>query len=120
MIELQEGRTMRKALLTALMLTSSLATPLLPVNGGVAVAQQDPFQGTISAIVVEGNQRVEARTVQSYLLVEPGDPFDPDRIDLSLKTLFATGLFADVAFDVRGGTLGCACRREPCHQPCLV
>ena len=105
MIELQEGRTMRKALLTALMLTSSLATPLLPVSGGVAVAQQDPFQGVISAIVVEGNQRVEARTVQSYLLVEPGDPFDPDRIDLSLKTLFATGLFADVAFDVRGSTL---------------
>ena len=105
MIELQEGKTMRKALLTALMLTSSLATPLLPGFGSVAFAQQDPFQGVISAIVVEGNQRVEARTVQSYLLVEPGDPFDPDRIDLSLKTLFATGLFADVAFDVRGNTL---------------
>ena len=105
MIDRREGKTMRKALMTALMLTSSLATPALIGMGPVAAAQQDPYQGVISAIVVEGNQRVEARTVQSYLLVEPGDPFDPDRIDLSLKTLFATGLFADVAFDVRGNTL---------------
>ena len=70
-----------------------------------AVAQSNPLEGTVRAVVVEGNQRIEARTVQSYLLVEPGDPFDPVRLDLSLKALFATNLFADVAFDRRGDDL---------------
>lgn len=60
---------------------------------------------TIRTIRVEGNQRIEDRTVQSYLLVEPGDTFDPDRIDLSLKTLFATGLFADASFEKSGPDL---------------
>ncbi len=70
-----------------------------------AQAQQDPLAGTVRSIVVEGNQRIEPRTVQSYLLLEPGDPFNGERIDLSLKTLFATGLFADVAIDRRGSDL---------------
>jgi outer membrane protein insertion porin family len=70
-----------------------------------AAAQENPLSGTIRSVVVEGNQRIEARTVQSYLLVEPGDPFDPTRLDLSLKALFATNLFADVAFDRRGDDL---------------
>ncbi|MEL7113564.1 MAG: POTRA domain-containing protein [Pseudomonadota bacterium] len=60
---------------------------------------------TIRQIRIEGNQRIEDRTVQSYLLVAPGDTFDPARIDLSLKTLFATGLFADASFDKSGSDL---------------
>jgi outer membrane protein insertion porin family len=51
---------------------------------------------TIRRVLVQGNERVESSTVISYMLVQPGDKFDPERIDLSLKTLFATGLFADV------------------------
>ncbi|MBI1338715.1 outer membrane protein assembly factor BamA [bacterium] len=72
--------------------------------GGAAWAQQAPTD-LISRVVVENNQRIEARTVESYLLVRPGDPFDPERIDLSLKTLFATGLFADVLIERRGNDL---------------
>ncbi len=53
---------------------------------------QIPSGGTISEIRVEGTQRVEPETVRSYMLVQPGDPFDSDRIDRSLKSLFATGL----------------------------
>lgn len=52
--------------------------------------------GSISEVVVEGAQRVEPGTVRSYLLIKAGDPFDPIRINKSLKSLFATGLFADV------------------------
>ncbi len=59
----------------------------------------------IQRILVEGNQRIEPATIQSYLLVHPGDTFDPERIDLSLKTLFATGLFADVQIEQRGADL---------------
>jgi outer membrane protein insertion porin family len=43
-----------------------------------------PTSGTIQAIKVEGNQRIEEGTIRSYMLVQPGDPFDPDRIDRSL------------------------------------
>jgi outer membrane protein insertion porin family len=39
------------------------------------------------------------------MLVAPGDPFDPDRLDRSLKTLYATGLFQDVRIDRQGNTL---------------
>jgi outer membrane protein insertion porin family len=61
--------------------------------------------GTIAAIRVEGSQRIEAGTVQSYMLVQPGDPFDPERLDRSLKTLYATGLFSDVSLRRDGDTL---------------
>jgi len=92
---------MRKVLAAAMM----AMTCLIAVGAGaipVAAAQSGE---TIRTILVEGNQRIEDRTVQSYLLVEPGDPFDPDRIDLSLKTLFATGLFADASFEKSGPDL---------------
>jgi outer membrane protein insertion porin family len=61
--------------------------------------------GVIQAIRVEGNRRIEAGTVESYMLLQPGDPFDPDRMDRSLKTLFATGLFSDVKLRREGNTL---------------
>lgn len=96
---------MRKFLAATLLATSALG---LGVSGQLqtAEAQADGrYSGTIRSIVVEGNRRIEARTVQSYLLLEPGDAFDPDRIDLSLKTLFATNLFADVSIDRRDDDL---------------
>lgn len=62
-------------------------------------------QGTIGEIRVSGVQRIDPETVRSYLSVRTGDPFDPDRLDRSLKTLFATGLFADVSFQREGAAL---------------
>ena len=59
----------------------------------------------IREIVVEGSARVEPETIRSYLLVREGDVFDPLRVDRSLKSLFATGLFADVTISRDGGTL---------------
>ena len=61
--------------------------------------------GVIQSIKVEGNQRIETATVLSYMLVQPGDQFDPDRLDRSLKTLYATGLFQDVRLTREGDTL---------------
>ena len=61
--------------------------------------------GSIAAIKVEGNQRLEEGTIRSYMLVQPGDPFDPERLDRSLKTLYATGLFSDVNLRRDGDTL---------------
>jgi outer membrane protein insertion porin family len=59
----------------------------------------------IQSIQVEGNERIEEGTIRSYLLVQPGDRFDPDRIDRSLKTLYATGLFQDVRLGRVGDVL---------------
>jgi len=69
-------------------------TPVLPQAGDV-----------IRQITVEGAQRIEPGTVKSYLLIREGDAFDAQRLDRSLKSLFATGLFADVSARRQGYTL---------------
>jgi outer membrane protein insertion porin family len=86
------------ALLTAL---ASVASPGAAVAQAPAAAQS----GFVSAIVVEGNERIEQGTVLSYLPIQPGDTVDPARIDLALKTLFRTDLFADVKIDLVGSQL---------------
>jgi outer membrane protein insertion porin family len=70
-----------------------------PRAPSAARAVAPPPGGVVREIDVRGNQRIEADTVRSYMLLQPGDPFDAERLDRSLKTLFATGLFRDV--DVR-------------------
>ena len=62
-------------------------------------------RGTISEIVVEGAQRIEPGTIRSYLLIKEGEVADPVRINRSLKSLFATGLFADVTMRQDGTRL---------------
>ncbi len=83
-------------------LLSSAAWLGVPDTG---FAQSILSGGRIEAIRVEGTQRIEAATVRSYMRVNPGDPFDPVRLDDSLKNLFATGLFADVRLERDGNTL---------------
>jgi outer membrane protein insertion porin family len=70
-----------------------------------AKAAPGPNYGTIADIKIEGIERIEPETVRSYLLLQKGDPFDPERVDASLKALFATGLFADVKLDRQGNIL---------------
>lgn len=70
--------------------------------GGAARAQNAPV---IEEVRIEGAQRIEPATVQSYMLVRPGDPYDQQRIDRSLKNLFGTGLFADVTITRQGDVL---------------
>jgi len=67
------------------------------------LAQAGP--GRIPDIRVEGAQRVDAETVRSYLTVRVGDPYDPEELNESLKSLFATGYFSDVTFGRDGNTL---------------
>ena len=74
---------------------------VLGLWAGAAMAQSQ----AIETVVVEGNERIEADTVRSYLLIGPGDPFDPDTVNDSLKALFATGLFADVTIRREGDAL---------------
>lgn len=59
----------------------------------------------VGAIEVTGNQRIESDTVRSYMTLRPGAEFDDSKIDQSLKTLFSTGLFADVTIRREGNNL---------------
>jgi outer membrane protein insertion porin family len=79
---------------------------LSPATAQVLAPQPtEPTQDTIAQIRVEGNQRIEVTTIRSYMTVAPGDPFDPAQLDQSLKNLFATGLFDDVALRRDGDVL---------------
>ena len=95
-------RWLRTAALVLLAATACVAAVTVSAP---AQAQLPNSGGVIQGILVEGNQRIENQTVLSYLTVAPGMPFDPVEIDTSLKVLFATGLFADVAFERRGNLL---------------
>ena len=59
----------------------------------------------ISEIRVVGTQRIEPSTVMSYMALTPGQAFDPALMDQSLKSLFSTGLFADVTLRREGQAL---------------
>lgn len=73
-----------------------------PLIVPVAVHAQS---GIIRDIEVEGNNRIESATVNAYLTVAPGDSYDTQKINSSLKALFSTGLFADVSFSFNQGIL---------------
>lgn len=74
----------------------------MTVSVGSAAAQES---ASISEIVVQGNQRIEVETIRSYLSLAEGDRFDPTKVDRALKSLFATGLFADVSIRREGSVL---------------
>src|SRR5258708_3538129 len=62
-----------------------------------------PEQGrAIQHIVVEGTQRIEPETVLTYISIREGEAYSPQAADTALKTLYATGLFADVKIDFEG------------------
>lgn len=86
----------------------TLCLALVLVWAGVAATAQPADAQTsqyIEQIVVTGNQRIEPETIASYMTVDVGDAFDPRLIDDSLKSLFATGLFADVSIRREGDSL---------------
>lgn len=71
-------------------------------GGGATIAPGSP---TVTQIAVEGAQRIERETILSYIGLREGDQVDAQRIDAALKTLFDTGLFADVTMQLTGQTL---------------
>jgi outer membrane protein insertion porin family len=98
---------LRTALLLSAALALSVSVPTgagaLPKHKAVTPAAADT--SVISAIKVVGNQRIEEGTILSYLLLQPGDRFAADKMDRSLRTLYATGLFADVQIGRDGSAL---------------
>jgi len=91
------------AALSVVLVAATMSVSAHAQNTPAAAAPQAPT--VIRTVQVQGNQRVEANTVASYLLFARGDPYSPERIDMSIKTLYATGLFADVEIDPRDGNV---------------
>ncbi len=79
-------------------------TFVLGLASSLSMAQSEQG-GVVREIVIEGNQRIEVGTVLSYMLLKEGDTYDSRRVDRSLKSLFATGLFADVTIRRQGESL---------------
>lgn len=113
---------MRNSLQTTMMLPLACVFSLVSATLWVpAVHAAEPTFGTfqlaandvISSIVVEGNQRIEAETVRSYMAFKQGDVYDDEKVDQSLKTLFGTGLFADVTIRREGNRLIVAIAENP-------
>ena len=59
-----------------------------------------PSIASAESIIVEGNHRVDAETVRSYLTGA-----DKGNVNQAIKDLYATGLFSDVSVTRRGGSL---------------
>ncbi|MHB8284438.1 MAG: outer membrane protein assembly factor BamA [Caulobacteraceae bacterium] len=58
----------------------------------------------VRRIIIQGNERIETNTVQSYLPIAVGDTVDAARLDLAVKTLYRTDLFSDVRIDLNPTT----------------
>ena len=80
----------------------------LPANaaapGAAPVAAPAPT-GVVREITIQGEVRIEPSTILSYLPIQVGDTVGPEQIDLGIKSLFRTELFADVAIELDGGDL---------------
>lgn len=104
----------RSVLLASVCLLPAL---LAPSPNCVARAQQAPAAvpagGVIQAINVSGNHRIDTSTIIAYMVVQVGDQFDPQRINQSLKTLYATGLFKSVNITRDGNDLDVAVVENP-------
>ncbi|WP_033069790.1 outer membrane protein assembly factor BamA [Thalassospira australica] len=87
----------------AAVLVTALLGGTAPLIVPTAVYAQS--SGLIRDIEVEGNNRIESATVNAYLTVAPGDSYDVQKVNSSLKALFSTGLFADVSFSFNQGIL---------------
>ncbi len=67
----------------------------------------------VSEIQIVGVERIEPATVLTYMDVRVGDPMDQGTMDKALKSLFATGLFADVTLRQKGRVLEVAVVENP-------
>ena len=94
---------MRKnlGLIGLLLLVFTVVAPL----GAPGFVAPSAYSATVSQISLEGGQRVDRETILAYMQIQPGDQFDSEKIDASIKALFQTGLFSDVRIVKRGSAL---------------
>jgi outer membrane protein insertion porin family len=80
----------------------------LPASEASAPAAEESSEDApvIRKIDVQGTQRIEGGTVLSYLALSQGQEATKEKLNESLKNLFATGFFSDASLDMQpDGTL---------------
>src|SRR5215471_4949051 len=99
------AKMMRATSLCALAVLVSGAAHAQGVRSRENAAAVTPQGQAIAHIVVRGTQRIEPETVLTYISIREGDIYNEQTTDTALKTLYATGLFADVKINFDGSTL---------------
>lgn len=110
-------RMIRSPSRAALQLGACVSVAALVAAAGTALAQVTPMsreeasagtapaqaerQARVNRIFVRGNQRIDPSTVLSYLPIQPGDVVEPLTLDVAVRTLYRTDLFADVQMGVQ-------------------
>ncbi len=87
----------------------SLVAVLVVGLGSTAAAQN----ATVNRIVVEGNQRVDAATVESFSNITPGTTVTPAQLNQAFQNILASGLFETAELIPQGGTLVIRVREFP-------
>ena len=88
----------------------------LTLGAAASHAQTLPIESTdftVGDIQVEGLQRIAEGTVFNYLPVAIGDRMTHQKVEESLRALYATGFFRDVEMRREGNTLLIAVRERP-------
>jgi outer membrane protein insertion porin family len=73
----------------------------------------EPGEFTVGDIKVDGLQRIAEGTVYNYLPVSLGDRMTHQKVEESLRALYATGFFRDVELRRDGNTLVVSVRERP-------
>jgi outer membrane protein insertion porin family len=112
-------RLSARSSLMALFVAAGLGAPALAQTAPATPAPQPPASAeqpprvevvapeslVVNRIVVQGAQRIDQTTVLSYLPIRPGDTVDAAVLDVAVRTLSRTGLFANVQLGVQNGDL---------------
>lgn len=78
---------------------------VLFLSAAVLFCSNLALAASIERIEVRGAERIEPQTIISYLDLRVGDQLTQTNLDHALKSLFSTGLFADVTLAQRGNNL---------------
>lgn len=100
--------TLHKFIAVPFVLASLTAASTLPATAWAQEANSPEIPTdtqVIHNVVVEGNQRVEAQTVLSYLNIRTGESYSDSDINEAMKRLFGTGFFSDVSVQRDGSRL---------------
>lgn len=90
--------------------TAPQTTAPSPPEQNAAPAQS---LGVIRSILVTGNERLEPETVRSYIDLRVGAQYDREALDIALKKLYGTDLFADVTIRDDSGVLTINVKENP-------
>lgn len=75
-----------------------LLSLLLPLGGTIAYAQSNPV---ISAVQIEGNQRVEDDAIRLHVTQRVGEPLNRNDVANDIKSIYQMGFFQNVTADTR-------------------